>query len=92
MFPKAFPVAMIVNVLLLSVQGSPICSWFAISSQSGDQLSPRIAYNSQRQEYLVVWRNDGSHDDSVWGQLVSKNGTRIGFPLLIAGEAGAERR
>lgn len=91
---RVFFIAMLASVVLLSVQGSPIGSWFAISELSGDQQNASIAYNSQRQEYLVVWwrRYDLTNDFDVWGQRVSSNGALVGAPILIAYGAGAERR
>jgi len=89
---RAFSIVAVTSVLLLSAQGGPIGSWFTITDRSNDQLNASIAYNSQRQEYLVVWWNDQPENDDVWGQRVSRNGTLSGPPFLIAYGSGAERR
>jgi len=88
MFPKkALPVVLVAGALLLSVQGGPIGSWFAISSplSGGDHLGASIAYNSQRQEYLVVFWNVDTN--WVWGQRVARNGTLVGAPITITGDS-----
>lgn len=96
MFPKqALPVVLVAGALLLSVDGGPIGSWFPISSQflQGDQRGARIAYNSQHQEYLVVWWSGHDPDDySVWGQRVARNGALVGMPITIAAGYPSERR
>ncbi len=87
MFPKkALPVVLVTGALLLSVQGGPIGSWFAISNPylNFDLYDASIAYNSQQQEYLVVWWGN-EYPNSVWGQRVSRNGTLVGAPITTAG-------
>ena len=46
-----------------------------ISERSSDEYSPAIAYNSNRNEYLVVWENvwPGGHHD-VYAQRVAGDG------------------
>lgn len=90
---KALPVILVASTLLLSAGGGPIGSWFAISNQylDFDQQGASIAYNSQRQEYLVVWWGEPSSGD-VWGQRVSRNGSVVGAPIDIAGAAVGDQR
>ena len=95
MFAKrALSMVMVAGVLLVGVQGAPIGTWFAISSPylPGDQREASIAYNSQRNEYLVVWWSDRAEGDEVWGQRVSRNGALVGAPIAIAQGFGAELR
>jgi len=44
-----------------------------ISTVGDDQELPRVAYNSQADEYLVVWQDErhGEDNDDVYGQRVS---------------------
>ncbi|MFQ5593201.1 MAG: hypothetical protein ACE5HA_03545 [Anaerolineae bacterium] len=76
---------------LASVAGGPIGDNFPISNLSEDQVKPAVAYNSQREEYLVVWRNDWPGNDDIYGQRVSKAGQLVGPWFAIAFGAGAER-
>lgn len=44
-----------------------------------DAFTPQIAYNSDRNEYLVVWNGDESNNDfEVFGQRVSAEGVEVG--------------
>lgn len=53
---------------------------------------PAVAYNSQRQEYLVVWWNDRTGCDDIAGQRVSSSGVLIGSKIWIAHGCPADRR
>jgi hypothetical protein len=53
---------------------------------------PAVAFNSQRQEYLVVWWNDRTGCDDIAGQRVSWNGAPIGAKIWIANGCPADRR
>lgn len=75
-----------------SASGGPIGDNFPISNLSEDQVYPAVAYNSQREEYLVVWYNDRPGNDDIYGQRVSKNGTLVGPWFAISAGAGADRR
>lgn len=84
-----------VTILLIAgsvVAGGPIGGNFPISNLSEDQVEPAVADNTQRQEYLVVWRNDWPGNDDIYGQRVSKAGQLVGPWFAIAFGAGAERR
>jgi len=73
--------------------GGPIGSRFVIHNDgSKEEMGSAIAYNSQREEYLVVWYNDRPGNDDIQAQLVSRNGTLIGGAFYISAGTGAERR
>ncbi len=55
------------------------------------EVTPAIAFNSQRQEYLVVWSTDRDKCDGIWGQLVSRHGKLLGGAIDISVEC-PERR
>jgi hypothetical protein len=67
----------------ISSQGEPVGPWFTIADSPGfQQLYPEVAYNSNLNEYLIVWykyKNSGSVDV----QRVSANGQLIGSPINI---------
>jgi hypothetical protein len=66
---------------------------FFISSDSTlEEVSPSVAYNSDRQEYLVVWHNDRAGNDDIRAQRVFKDGTLAGSAFYIQGGLGADRR
>jgi hypothetical protein len=49
-----------------------------------DEVTPSIAYSSQRQEYLVVWSNDRPGCDDIQGQRLASNGDKINPPFYIS--------
>lgn len=57
--------------------------WFAISVGPGDRHLPEIAYNDDRNEYLVVWQHDdgGLLDVRAW--RVSADGQLLGTELTL---------
>jgi hypothetical protein len=57
-----------------------------------DQVSPSVAYNPHRQEYLVVWHNERPVYPDIQAQRVGKNGQLVGGPFYIAGGPGEQRR
>ena len=60
---------------------------FAITVVSNDQVQAAVAYNSQREEYLVVWQNEwnAGANQNIAGQRVSKTGALVGNPFNIYG-------
>ena len=53
---------------------------FPIQNVAGvPETESAVAYNSQQQEYLVVWRAA-----EIWGQRVSRNGTLLGSAFRIS--------
>ena len=57
--------------------GSPIPNgWFNIDNEAGKHLiNPAIAYNSQTDQYLVVYNIDLAMDNmDIWGKIVNWNG------------------
>lgn len=71
--------------------GSPLGLPFVVSDESEEETGPAVAYNSERQEYLVVWWNDRPGNDDIRAERVSKDGKRLGGFWISTG-AGAERR
>ena len=72
--------------------GGPIGSDFRISNQGVEAVFSSAAYNSQRQEYLVVWYNDRPGNDDIQAQRLSKSGSKIRGPFYVIAGQGAERR
>jgi hypothetical protein len=59
---------------------------FVISTPSGKQAQPAIAYNSTDTEYLVVWHDNRSGDWDIYGQLVDLDGTMLGGTFVICSD------
>jgi hypothetical protein len=74
-----------------STASEPLGRPFTIRADPEQEVYPSIAYNSQRQEYLVVWYNDRPGNDDIRAQRVSKNGVLIGGPFYVSA-MNAERR
>jgi hypothetical protein len=83
-------------VLLVSVPavgaGGPVGSDFPINLESPWQAHPAIAYNPDREEYLVVWYNDRGQYDDIYAQRVAWNGRLLGPRFAVAWGSGLERR
>jgi hypothetical protein len=76
-----------------SAAGNPIGANFPISDvPSLDAEHGSVAYNSQRDEYLVVWANDRPVNDEIVGQRVARDGTLLGPEFFIAAGPGGERQ
>jgi hypothetical protein len=73
--------------------GGPVGSGFLINAETDDQVFPAIAYNPERQEYLVVWNHDRPHpqDDDIYAQRVAWNGRLVGPRFAVTGP-GAQCR
>jgi len=59
-------------------------------SASSQEKNPAVAYNSTRNQYLVVWedfRNQATREWDIYGQRVAANGNRIRPDFRISGNA-----
>jgi hypothetical protein len=65
---------------------------FTIAEAYREEVSPSIAYNSQRGEYLVVWHNDRPNFADIQAQRLDTNGNPIGGPFFIAVGQDAKRQ
>jgi len=66
-------------------------SQFPIANDTLREVTPSIAYNSQRNHYLVVWSNDRPSNDDIRAQKVAADGSLIGGPFYISGGPGHDR-
>jgi hypothetical protein len=57
-----------------------------------DAIHPSVAYNSQRDEYLVVWALDRPVNDDIMARRVRHDGTLVGPAFYVVGGAGGLRR
>ena len=58
-------------------------STFEISAAMKNQGYAQVAYNTNADEYLVVWEDNRNSDTDIYGQFVQSNGTLKGknFPI-----------
>lgn len=79
-------------VLNKAKAGKPIDGRIVVSEGAEQEVSPVIAYNSQRQEYLVVWYNDRPGCDDIRAQRISASGQLAGSPFYISYGCDLDRR
>lgn len=68
----------------VSRNGTLIGGAFYISAgQGAERRYPDVAYNNQRNEYLVVWEHDAGVGPSVYGRRVSATGLVLGSQDIV---------
>jgi hypothetical protein len=71
--------------------GGPVGGTFTIANDVADEIQPAVAYNPDRQEYLVVWHRDVGYAD-IRARRVSKQGTPLGNVFVVDGGEFRELR
>jgi hypothetical protein len=87
-------------ILLLSlalttpaIAGTIVGGTLTIVADPEREVMPAIAYNNDRQEYLVVWYNDRADNDDIRGQRLDRYGAKISGPFfIVGGNDGNDRR
>jgi hypothetical protein len=75
-----------------AASGTLLRSSFVIRDDpSVSEVQPAVAYNPDRQEYLVAFWNDRPGNDDIRAERVSRDGKPLGGVWVAAG-AGADRR
>jgi hypothetical protein len=74
----------------VSSSGALLGSEIPISTASGGQYSPKVAYNGTSGEYLVVWGDarNGTTNYDIYGQRVSSSGALLGSDIAISTASG----
>lgn len=85
-------IALFLMIPLGVYAGESIGNWFIIAGDGEQEVSPAIAYNSQREQYLVVWYNNRAGNDDIRAQRLSEYGSPLGGPFYISAGSGADRR
>jgi len=78
----------------ISSQCSPLGDEFPISQESARQWYPALAYNSDANQYLVVWwddRNWATTGGDIYGQRLSPEGESLGDNFPISTAQGLQR-
>ncbi len=68
----------------VSKNGTLAGPWSAISFGPGDRYYPDVAYNSKRNEYLVVWEHKVGAEYSIRARRVSATGESLGGEVTVA--------
>jgi len=69
-----------------SDSGGPVGTAFVIADMAADVARPAVAYNTQDQEYLVVWQTQGStNPGNIWSTRVARDGRHLGNYQVEAG-------
>ncbi len=69
--------------------GNPVGSEITISTAMNSG-APSVSYNSNTNQYLVVWRDFRNGNYDVYGQLINANGTLSGNNIEISTATGAQ--
>jgi hypothetical protein len=78
--------------LVAASSGVPIGGPFLIADQPVDTFNPAVAYNNQHQEYMVVWWNNRTGCDDIYGQRVGDDGALIGSWFSVSAGCPDERK
>jgi len=90
-------IALLIMVIVLALPasvsaGGIIGSPNPVSAGPEEEVYPAVAYNSTRQEYLVVWFNDRPVVDDIYAQRLTRDGLKIGPVFCISTGAGQNKR
>lgn len=73
----------------LAPAAPPLSGYIRIEEATVDTRSPAVAYNSNRNEFLVVWEQHINVGQvSIYGRRVSASGETIGSSFLVSGYPG----
>jgi len=72
--------------------GTTVGNEIVLASADKESPWPRVAYNADDEEYLVVWQDDRNGNWDIYGQRVSITGTLVGGNLAVTTAAGDQTR
>ena len=68
---------------IIGSTGDSAAQPFLISGQPRSQMHTRLAFNTKRRQYLVVYNSSESGSPDIKGVIVSEDGTPVGDELMI---------
>jgi len=68
---------------LLNGEGQPYLYSFPICQAPGTQTKPAVAYNRQRNEYLVCWQDNRNGNMDIFAARLKADGTKITGPNTL---------
>ncbi len=74
----------------LNQNGEATGAKIGIDLSSADEDDPRVAYNTNGQQALVVWHSDQAGNDDIYAQRLDSNGLR-GSALVVSNASGNQR-
>ena len=80
------------EIAVAETRAGPQSDSILISEQGLNAKHPAVAFNTQRNQYLVVWYNDRPGNDDIQGQRLDRNGKLLGGKFFISAGAGHDRR
>lgn len=61
-----------------AIEGEPLDNWFMIADESGDLSNAAVDFDSQHQEYLVIWQSNPPAETHIYAERVSTFGSLLG--------------
>jgi hypothetical protein len=80
------------NQIGMASGGGPIQSTFTIADEPLEEVTPAVAFNPDREEYLVVWSNDRAGCDDIQAQRVASSGNLVGGVFYVSEGCDDNRR
>ncbi len=65
---------------------------FTVEAYVDNQGCPHVSWNSHTNEYLVIWNDDFSGSDDIYGRRISASGARLGSYLPVETSSSIESR
>ena len=78
---------MLKSRLLTTSSDQVIGDPFTISTAAIDEIRPAVAYDPNRNEYLVVWQNARSVTDDIYAQRISEKGELLSWFYVADGNS-----
>ena len=72
----------------MSTSGQPVAAPFRVTTMSGNEVHPAVAYNASNDEYLLVWMYDVSGDGTrydIRGRIIPWNPAGGGSDVFVIG-------
>lgn len=77
----------------ISRDGVLLEPWFPVFEKPGPEMRyPDVAYNLNRNEYLVVWEQDNGTRPNIQAQVLSAAGDRLGKEITLGSGPGLRNR
>lgn len=72
------------TVVTADVGGEPLFNPFEIANETYNVSNPSVEYDSQHQEYLVIWQSNPPQETHIYAERVSRFGNLLGRYTISA--------